>query len=176
VLVAGSVAAFGADGWLSFFSTLMNRDANLSPNPPIHILLASIYGILFSAGIGAPVALAAHGAVMLILAAAVWITWRSPIPYPLRAALLCVASLLATPYALFYDFCLLAIAFGFLIRDGLARGFLPGERSTVLFCWLILDLGGVQIGPVTVCMLLLLLLYRRIAVLGQQQQPVPVAS
>ena len=61
--------------------------------------------------------------------------WSRPIPHALKAAALGAAALSATPYALSYDYCILSMAVAFLVKDGLARGFLPGERTILMLCW-----------------------------------------
>ena len=49
---------------------------------------------------------------------------------------LVIASILATPYSLDYDFVALAPAIAFLAADGLARGFAPWEKTALAFLWL----------------------------------------
>jgi hypothetical protein len=68
---------------------------------------------------------------------------------------------MVSPYILFYDLCILSIAVAFLVRDGMSRGFLAGERSTILICFAALFLVQVPIGPL-VCAALLFLAARRI--------------
>ena len=166
---AAAALAFGSDSWFSFVNSLFNRNSGLSPDPAVQLPLMSIYGLLQSSGLGPRLALAAHVAVALVLVAAVWIVWSKPMPFPVRAAMLCVGSLLASPYVLSYDFCVLAIAFAFLMEDGLARGFLPGERIAMLFCGTVLLSAGLRAGPIMACAVLLWLIWRRIAMLRVQE-------
>jgi hypothetical protein len=51
------------------------------------------------------------------------LTWRSRIPYTLKAAALAAGTLLVTPYLFLYDLMVLAIAVAFLVRIGLHSGF-----------------------------------------------------
>ena len=163
-LAAAAGFAFGFDGWSSFLANLVHRDPNLSPDATFRLQLASVYGILQSAGAGSAAAWAAQGVLVLVLAIAVWAVWSRPIPHSLKVSLLAIASLLASPYVLYYDLCLLVIPFAFLIRDGLQRGFLPGERTIMFLCWEALTF-GTQTSAVVICAVLLYLIYRRIAVL-----------
>jgi len=78
-------------------------------------------------------AYAAQGAMMLLCAVFVFRLWRGDAPYDLKAAGLIVASLLATPYALDYDMVILAPAIAYLVRDGEMRGYMPFDRSMLLF-------------------------------------------
>jgi len=43
-------------------------------------------------------------------------------------------ALMVTPYVLRYDLCILSIPVAFLVKDGLSRGFLAGERTVILIC------------------------------------------
>jgi hypothetical protein len=81
----------------------------------------------------------------------------------LKAAILCIGVVTVTPYVLQYDLCILSIAVAFLVKDGLSRGFVPGERTAMLICvaGLLLWLAQIPISPV-VCGLLLLLVARRV--------------
>jgi alpha-1,2-mannosyltransferase len=65
----------------------------------------------------------------------VWL-WRSEAANPLKAAALIIASILATPYSLDYDFVALAPAIAFLAANGLARSFAPWEKTALVFLWL----------------------------------------
>ena len=67
-------------------------------------------------------------------AALIWL-WRSPASFALKAAALCLAAILATPYSLDYDLMVLAPAIAFLAVDGLARGFGPWEKTALAFLW-----------------------------------------
>lgn len=79
--------------------------------------LQSIYGILRLVGANSQIAWSAQ--IGLALAAGlftIWL-WRSNQSYGLKAAALCTATLLATPYIYYYDLPLLALPLLFLARD-----------------------------------------------------------
>jgi hypothetical protein len=67
-----------------------------------------------------------------------------------------------TPYVQIYDLCILTIAIAFIVRDGISRGFLAGERIVIVVVlaslYLLLKPFGAIIG-----VLLLALVLRRIA-------------
>jgi arabinofuranan 3-O-arabinosyltransferase len=161
LLVVGAAIAFGYEGWLAFASSLFNRNSGLSPDAEIYIRLESVYGVLHRAGASDKFAWLVQGGLIVILAAWLWNVWAKPIPLALRAAILCAAAVLATPYVLHYDLCVLSIAVAFLVSDGLARGFLPGERVVMLACFLGLFVIAEPVGPV-ICAALLCLVARRI--------------
>jgi Glycosyltransferase family 87 len=135
VLIIISAFVFGYQGWSSFIHTLVNRGPNLG------MRLESVYGFLWSAGVGSSIAWTMHLAVAGAVTVVVWWLWARPLPQTLKAAGLCSAAALATPYVHGHDLCILAVAAAFLVTDGLERGFLPGERLIMLFSWIVLFLG-----------------------------------
>ena len=70
-----------------------------------------------------PLAYALQGIAIVALGAALAWLWRSAAPYPLQAAALCLATILATPYSFDYDMMVLAPAIAFIAVDGFVRGF-----------------------------------------------------
>jgi hypothetical protein len=88
-------------------------------------------------GAGVPLAYAIQGLLTVTMAAALAWLWRSAAAFPLKAAALIVASILATPYSLDYDLVALAPAIAFLAADGLRRGFAPWEKSALPFLWIV---------------------------------------
>jgi alpha-1,2-mannosyltransferase len=88
---------------------------------------------------GAPVPLA-YGiqlvASLAIGVATAWL-WRGKAPFPVKAAALCLAAMLATPYTLDYDMMVLAPAIAFLAADGFSRGFGPWQKTALAALWLV---------------------------------------
>jgi hypothetical protein len=161
VLGAVTAVAFGYRTWPSFLFSLSGRNASLSPDKQIELWLESVYGLLHWAGAGARLAWTVHLLAAVGAASAVCAVWAKPIPHALKAATLCIAAVLVSPYALPYDLCILSIAAAFLIKDGSARGFLAGERTIVLICAVLLYCPLAPLGPV-VCAVLLWLVLQRI--------------
>jgi hypothetical protein len=62
-----------------------------------------------------------------LAAVSVAIVWRSKAAYDLKAAVIGVGALLATPYLYTYDLVVLAVPIAFLLRLGDARGYLPKD-------------------------------------------------
>jgi hypothetical protein len=152
---------FGFQGWPSFIAPLLERHGTLAQDGQSELALHSVFGFLRWSETGPSVPWLGHLSIAVIVGFTVWLVWARPIPYSLKAAVLCIGSIMISPYILFYDFCILSIAAAFLVRDGLFRGFLPGERAMILLCFAALFLVQVPIGPV-VCIALYLLTARRI--------------
>jgi len=155
VLIVISAFVFGYQGWSTFIHTLVNR-------PSLGMRLESVYGFLWSAGMSRPIAWAIHLGVAGVITAVVCWVWARPLPHTLKAAGLCSAAALATPYVHGHDLCILAVAAAFLVRDGLERGFLPGDRLVMLFSWIVLFLGFRDFTSGWIpCLALLVLVVRR---------------
>ena len=133
VLSAAAAAAFGYQGWPNFIDLLWHRNSSLSPDG-VELELQSIYGLLHWAGVSAWLSWTVHLAVAIVVAIAVCAVWAKPIPHSLKAAILSIGVLMVTPYVLRYDLCILSIPVAFLVKDGLSRGFLAGERTVILIC------------------------------------------
>ena len=101
-----------------------------------------------------------------LAAALVWL-WRSPADFALKAAALCIAALLATPYSMDYDMMALAPAIAFLGDAGLRRGFAPYEISALAALWIvplvarsIAQVTLVPLGVIVMLAMFLLVLHR----------------
>ncbi|VVE41689.1 glycosyltransferase family 87 protein [Pandoraea fibrosis] len=98
--------------------------------------------------LGASLGLAAviHGVVALCAVLAMIDFWRRPTAFALRAAMLICATTLVSPYLYDYDLTILALVIAWYVRDGIARGWLRGEREWLVVLWLtpLCGLLGVQ--------------------------------
>jgi hypothetical protein len=169
VVSAAAAAAFGYQGWPSFIDLLWHRNSTLSPDG-VELELQSIYGLLHWAGVSAWLSWTVHLAVAVVVAITVCAVWAKPIPHSLKAAIISIGVLAVTPYVLRYDLCILSIPVAFLVKDGLSRGFLAGERTVILIClaaFLLWLAPMMPVGPV-VYPVILFLIARRIAAYQRQ--------
>jgi arabinofuranan 3-O-arabinosyltransferase len=133
---AAAAIAFGYSLWPSFVLGMTEAAARLSDhNSAMPIIFPTVRGILRHMGASSQATWTIQAAVTAAIAAAIWALWSRPIAYSLKCAALAIASLLAAPYALSYDYCILSIAVAFIVKDGLASGFFRGERTIILLCW-----------------------------------------
>jgi len=128
-------AVFGLDTWRAFFASAPFTREVLEQGGPGWHLIQSAFSAVRMWGGSVPLAYAAQGAVTLAVAAALVWLWRSPADFALKAAALCIGSLLATPYSLDYDMMALAPAIAFLAMHGLRRGFAPYEITMLAVLW-----------------------------------------
>jgi arabinofuranan 3-O-arabinosyltransferase len=134
LLVGGSIIAFGADPW-----ALLPRDLGaragfeLAGKPDQYWgLYQTVYGVLRYFGGGRAAAALAQGLAALAIVVLVWVVWRSHARYPLKAAILSAAMLLAPHHVLAYDLAAIAIPVAFLAKDQLGCGLRRGEQTSLL--------------------------------------------
>jgi Glycosyltransferase family 87 len=174
-LLAGlSIALFGAGAWQALPRQLVAQAGiNLSLDPGITSLgfdarahwqyHQTIFGLVRTLNGGAAVSWLAQGITTIGSAVVVWLVWRSPLRYALKAATLSGAALIATPYAFGYDIAAIAIPVAFLARDQIQCGLLRGEQSLLLGLFgasLLCNLTPLPFEPVVVIMLMALVLHR----------------
>jgi alpha-1,2-mannosyltransferase len=136
VLTMATTLTFGASVWSAFLdSTHFTRTVVLEGGNTGWYKIQSVFAWARMWGAPIPLAYAVQGITTVALATALAWLWRSIAPYPLKAAALCLATILATPYSFDYDMMLLAPAIAFLAVDGFVRGFGPWEK-TLLALWL----------------------------------------
>jgi alpha-1,2-mannosyltransferase len=137
LLATAATAAFGFDVWRAFFdSTHFMRTVALEQGDLGWYKMQSLFA--WARMWGAPIALAYALQALLAAglgAAVIWL-WRSHAAYPVKAACLCIATMLATPFALDYDMMVLAPAIAFVAADGVQHGFEPWEKSTLAALYL----------------------------------------
>jgi len=137
-LVIAATLAFGMESWRAFFIFAeYTRTIVLETGETGWHKIQSVFS--WARMWGAPVSLAyaIQGTVTLFVAVVLIWLWRSRESFALKAAALCLAAVLATPYSLDYDLMVLAPAIAFLTIDGVARGFGPYEKSALAFLWIV---------------------------------------
>ena len=121
-------AIFGFDTYVAFLHALSNAaDTHLVHSDLGWNKLQSVYGFARELGASGAAAWAIQALVSAVASLTVVVGWKSrSTPFELKAALLPIAILLATPYVLYYDVPVLAVAGAFLFRQ---RGFDRFELS-----------------------------------------------
>ncbi len=166
-LAGVSALAFSAHPWAAFPRELFGQASfNLMASPDSYWgLFHTAYGLIRYLGGGAAFAWAAQAIITSGVATIVWLIWRAPVRYALKAAILSAGVLLASPYALAYDMAAIAVTVAFLARDQIDHGLMKAEQTTLLAlfaasCAVIPTVGRVPLGLVVVLTLLWLLLRR----------------
>jgi hypothetical protein len=171
LLTGASVLAFGIEPWEAFpralvdqaGGILLNNSENLSSSYWAH--LQTVYGVVRALRGGIALAWLAQGIAAVIAGAVIWLSWRSPMRYALKAALLPASALLATPYAHPHDLAIVAVSVAFLASDQIALGLLRGEQAGMLALFgaslvIVITFGTAPLGP-TITIGLLAIICRR---------------
>jgi hypothetical protein len=127
-MAALSWLAFGTESWQAFLHWLpMFSQAFLTEGRAPWGKMQSIFALVRYCGGSETLGWAFQWAMIVTVATALVLLWRSRACYSLKAAGLATGTLLVTPYLFLYDVMVLAIAVGFLVRVGLSDGFRPYE-------------------------------------------------
>jgi arabinofuranan 3-O-arabinosyltransferase len=124
--------------------------------------LQSLYGVLRISGVSDAWSSGLTAVVAVVLAGVVIVSWRSRLPFSLKAAILVVCSLAISPYSYVFDFPLLTIALGFLWRDS---AFDELERRVIVVSYLLVAVAIVSATPLALAGLwaIALIVWRRVA-------------
>jgi arabinofuranan 3-O-arabinosyltransferase len=174
VFLAGiSIAAFGTAVWRVFprevtaqTSEVLVSGGHAHPTPDWGYI-QTVYGLVRTLHSGAAVAWLAQGAIAMGVAIIVWLVWRSPVRYSLKAATLSAAALIATPYAFAADLAAIVIPAAFLASDQIRCGLLSGEQAVMIALFgasfmILITHGSVPLGPMVTITLLCLILRRTV--------------
>ena len=127
-IAALSYFVFGDESWQAFFDWIPTTShVVFGQGAAGFSRLQSLFGLMRALGGPEDLAWQAQGTCAAVLVIAVAWLWFSRTAFELKAAGLSCAALLATPYLYIYDFVALTIPAAFLLRFGLARGFLASE-------------------------------------------------
>jgi hypothetical protein len=138
VLTVVTTLAFGPQIWQAFLvSTHFSRTVALEQGNTGWHKIQSIFAWARMWGAPIPLAYALQGVLLVGLGGAIVRLWRSAAPDALKAAGLCLATILATPYTFDYDMMVLAPAIAFIAIDGFARGFGPWDKTALATLWLV---------------------------------------
>lgn len=161
-LMGISSLLFGAELWLAWAASLeISRKLLLEQGDVGFAKLQSVFAAvrLWGGGIALAYAMQAITSVAVLCGVA-W-TWRSRVDRNLKAALLVVATLLASPHVIDYDLTILAVAIAFFAVHGLTHDFHDYEISILGAAWIVplLGRGAAGITGLPLGLLVLLVFY-----------------
>jgi arabinofuranan 3-O-arabinosyltransferase len=133
VMAALSFVAFGPESWHAFVVSLgQTTQAVMHDGRADVAKLHSVFGLARTFGASAALAWSLHGVVAAAAIAATALLWRTAVAYPLKAAALALAGLVASPYVYVYDLVVLAVPIAFLLRQARSTGLRPDELAALL--------------------------------------------
>jgi hypothetical protein len=162
ILCVVVTAFYGVGIWEVYSLTFeaSNLDSFM-PDTNLVALHQTVFGLMQWLDAGFATKWIVHVIVAIAMTTLVCCIFRRPVSANLKAAALGLGALTVTPYLLAYDLTCLTVPVAFLAREGLATGFLPGERMSFLGCFLILlAMQYMPVGPFIVAVLMALVLRR----------------
>ena len=183
-LAAVTTFVFGIDVWrAALASTAFTREVVLEEGNIGWHKIQSAFSWVRMWGGGVPLAYAAQGVASAAIAGLLVWLWRSEAAFPLKAAALCIATIVATPYSLDYDLVVIAPAIAFFTLHGLSHGFAPYEKSTLALVWFmpliartVAETAMIPLGVIALLALLALILRRAAAAMRMSAKGGPVAD
>jgi alpha-1,2-mannosyltransferase len=169
IALAGAISlAFGPELWWSFAaSTETSRNLLLEQGDAGFEKLQSVFAAVRMWGGGISFAYMVQAAASAAAVCSVAWIWRLSGNPELKAALLMVATLLASPHVLDYDLMLVAPTIAFLVIAGSANGFRNYEITLLAAVWIvpllargIADTTGIPLGLMAVLVLYALIMRR----------------
>lgn len=176
-LAAAATALLGAGRWLDYLAFIPSFQDRLLNHPDYLIRLApTVFNSAKIAGLGVPFAYGLQIACTVGIAAAVFWIYRHGTDRRMQAAATAVGAIMATPYAYHYDMTVVALAVIMAAREGIRKGFFPGEKMLLIIGWF-LPLGLIQLNtlrlPVTPIFLIMLFLVLAARALGYAPRSAP---
>jgi len=135
-LLLASVAWLGVDTLTAMLAAQRDVVALLDGSSLTSHMIQSVFRVCLSLGLGQTVAMAVQALAAIGAASVVYRAWRKTPDALARAAVLCAALPLTTPYVLTYDLGPLIVTIAFLAREGIVRGFRPWERLLLVIAFL----------------------------------------
>ena len=160
-LMTVATFAFGTDIWWAFAaSTETSRKLLLEQGDVGFEKLQSVFAAIRMWGGGVPLAYWAQGAASVAAIGGVAWLWRNSADRDLKAALLMIATLLASPHALDYDLTILGPAIAFFVASSWSNGFRDFDISLLAAAWItpllargVAGLTGIPLGLIAIVVL-----------------------
>jgi glycosyl transferase family 87 len=180
VMVLAVTVVFGIETWRAFLDFSATSRQMMENGDAGWPLIQSPFAGLRMLHAPVTVAYAAQGAITLAIAASLAWLWRSEADFALKAAALCLGTILATPYCLDYDMLVLAPAIAFFGAYGLRRGFAPYEITALSALWAaplvarsIAELTAIPLGASVMLVMFVVVMRRARTDLAVVAMPVP---
>jgi hypothetical protein len=157
-LMTAATFAFGTDIWWAFAaSTETSRKLLLEQGDVGFEKLQSVFAAIRMWGGGVPLAYWAQGAASVAAIGGVAWLWRNSADRDLKAALLMIATLMASPHALDYDLTILGPAIAFFVASSWSNGFRDFDISLLAAAWItpllargVAGLTGIPLGLIAI--------------------------
>jgi hypothetical protein len=138
VLTTAVTVFFGVQVWDAFFASMhFTRTVVLEQGNTGFYKIQSVFAWVRLWGGSIPLAYTLQGFVAAAALLVAILAWRTGADYADRAAVLCVAAIMVTPYCLDYDLMIIAPAIAALAARGISSAFRPYEKTLLCALWLV---------------------------------------
>ena len=133
-----SMLLFGGQAWAAYLHMLTHLQQTVEGGVIQFRGHVDPYGAARLAGIDTHLSSAIQiCSVVVAVCAVAWLWWRRGISQEVRYASLAAGVLMVTPFALFYDLLMTAVAGAWLVNAARKRGFLLGEKAVLAVAFLV---------------------------------------
>jgi len=153
-LVVVSASIFGVEIWINFLKNLFTSHRIISEDNAVLFQFVTVFGSVRLLGGSYLLAMITQSIVTITVVIVVYHIWTTASSLAVRSATLVVGSLLATPYALFYDLAIIFLSIAWIGFECQKTNWRPQDKFMLGFIWLspMLALGvikvGVQVEPI----------------------------
>lgn len=139
ILIAGSIALVGLEGWESYISSVLQtqRLFMAEGTGAFMQMVPSPFMAVRVLGFDSSVAYAVQAvSAVAATSATIW-SWRNPVAPSLSLAVVLIGTFMVSPYVFNYDMTLVSVAVVILATHGLRQGFAFGERTVLAATWFV---------------------------------------
>ncbi len=136
LLIAASALLFGTAAWAGYLHMVLHLHHTVEGHDIHFFGHIDGYGVARLAGFSQTAAYCFQislAAIAVVSVAVLW--WRRTTPADVRYAALAAGVLMVTPFALFYDLLMSAVAAAWLVGAACTTGFLPGEKLVLVLAF-----------------------------------------
>ncbi|MCI5046074.1 MAG: DUF2029 domain-containing protein [Aquisalinus sp.] len=135
-LAFASVMVFGLETWTAFIESIINVGGGVKDAIyPIH-KMPTVFAAFHKSGLPSDIAMVLQIISALAAMALIGFVWRKVKAADLRAAILCAAVFLCSPYAYYYEMTVLVLPVIVIVKRAIEDGWLPGEELGIALIWL----------------------------------------
>lgn len=137
ILIVITLVMWGDGVWLAFYNSLpLTQHIVIEAGNTGWAKIQTGFSAVRSWGGPVPLAYGVQAGITAVMVLGSVIATRCAAP-PVRNAVVLVAALMSTPYAMDYDYTILGMAIAFLVADGRQRGFLPSDITLLGAAWVV---------------------------------------
>lgn len=137
LLVVASTYLFGVKMWEAWFTSLNIKDLNFSNGVVYFEKMDSVLGFAKHYDLHSGAAWTLHLLAMLPAVYMTVATWKKPhVPFEIKAAMACFATLLVAPYAYMYDYVITLMGMAFWVKHLLQTPWNLSSYKHVVLLWL----------------------------------------